>query len=290
MRYPRAFFALIPTLLFLFLFPQTTFAHEEKKEKGTLAQFEEEVDKGSDKHKHDGDNGNGDDDDGTNSLEDAAIELAAHILWEIRWAFIGPLFGFPVENVQHYDGTFWHRKFTPYPYSGSRDGLFSETEGKPMALDVSGYYFLHDSDLTGIGFRGRLSPSPVFNLEVNYVELSEQLMTRVDNLTVYNLLVNYYRVRLNDWTLWWGLGIKGLHGESTHNGFAFDVGTEIYPQRPFSFYLNYTGGFLNSTYVPEFYGALNLHLNRFAVFVGYQWWSARSADITGLVAGLKINF
>ncbi|NIV71449.1 hypothetical protein GWN26_02080, partial [Candidatus Saccharibacteria bacterium] len=94
--------------------------------------------------------------------------------------------------------------------------------------------------------------------------LTEGLSTREDYLQLYSAFVNYYRIRIPSWVFWWGLGFKGLQGGTARHGFAFNLGIETYLAKPISIHLNYSGGWLNTTYVPEFFGTLNVHIRRLA--------------------------
>lgn len=294
--------ALLLTAVCFFQPGYTLFAQEkQEKEEGKLGKLEKEVDKKEDDKDKDTEKKEEDSNKNSSESNDAsavAETLADPEFWEYALTAVVVvvagvyvvLINVPGEDSLLYLGDYGNCYFSQYPYVSSEEGFFSQVIGKRFSVNISGHYFYDESDLTGYGVRAKYSPHPFFNAELHFTDLTEKLETREDHLKLYNVFINYNRLRLERWAFWWGLGLKGLQGDKTYNGFAYNIGTEIYPVRPISIGLNYSGGFINGNYVPEFFGSLSLHLNRFAVFAGYQYWSAGSAKIDGLVGGMKVFF
>lgn len=287
--------ALLLTAVCSFQPGYTLFAQQEEEEK--LEKLEEEVakkeaDKDEDTEKKEKDsNQNSSESQDTSGV---AETLADPEFWEFSFYAVAVVYmiliNVPGEDSLLYLGHYSNCYFSQYPYVSSGEGFFSRVTGRRFSVNISGHYFYDESNLTGYGMRAKFSPHPFFSAELDFSDLTEKLKTREDHLKLYNVFINYNRLRLERWTFWWGLGLKGLQGDKTYNGLAFDIGTEIYPIKPFSIGMNYSGGFINGHYVPEFFSALNLHLNRFALFAGYQYWSAGSAKVDGLVSGMKVFF
>ncbi len=245
---------------------------KQEKEEGKLGQIEDEIDKDND----DDDSGHG------NSY------LAFDDYYFIARLTYGVFIQFPGEPDRLYGGSIRNSFYSEFPYAVEDEGLFSQTDGKNFSVNFSAHYFYSEADLDGSGFRMKLSPNPLFTTEIFYTNLTETLTTRNDHLQMYSVFVNYNRFRLNRLALWWGVGLKGLRGDNTNTGFAFNSGGEWYLRKPLSVNFSYSGGFINGTYLPEFFGALNLHINRAALFFGYQYWSAGATSIDGITAGLKV--
>jgi len=256
---------------------------QEDKEEGKIGSLEKEVSKDKDADEGENDDSSDDGDSDGNFFANLALELTGR-------AALGVFIIFPNEDSLLYGGSYRNCYFSDYPYADPEEGLFSQTVGKKFSVNISGHYFYDEENLTGYAVRARFSPLTFASAEVHFTDLTEKLSTREDHLKIYNIFINYNRLRLERWAFWWGLGLKGLQGDETYNGFAFNLGTEVYPARPVSFTLNYSGGFINGTYLPEFFGSLNLHLYRFAIFAGYQYWSAGGAKIDGLVGGVRLFF
>lgn len=276
-------------MMFCFFLAGATLSAQEE-EKSKLDNFEEKVskeEKATDEEKKSDENS-----DSSDETAEVAVSLASNpgALKTTGIVIYGLFITFPEEDSLLYLGDYRNCYYAQYPYVSREDGLFSDVLGKRRSITVSGHYFYDESNLTGYGVRARFSPHPFFNAEIHFTDLTEELSTRDEHLKLYNVFVNYNRMRLQRWAFWWGLGLKGLQGDKTYNGFAFNLGTEIYPAKPVSLNFSYSGGFINDTYVPEFYGALNVHLNRFAIFAGYQYWSAGSAKIDGILGGVKLFF
>jgi hypothetical protein len=285
----RIFTLFILSMTFWFLLSETAVFAQEKEE-GKLADFEKKVDKeeNADTKSEESED---EEAEGGETSEFAESLVSSPGFWDFSFGVVYGLFiNFPGEDSLLYFGDYGNCYFSQYPYMSSGEGIFSQEIGKRFSISLSGHYFYDESDLTGYGFRARLSPHPFVNAEIHFSDLTEKLDTRDDHLKLYNVFVNYNRLRLERFAFWWGLGLKGLQGDKTYNGFAFNIGTEIYPARPISLSLNYSGGFINDTYVPDFFGSLNLHLYRFAIFAGYQYWSAGSAKIDGITGGIKLFF
>lgn len=201
--------------------------------------------------------------------------------------FVGP---FPGEDSALYNGHYWQSSFANYPYFLAAEGLFSMGQRKSFSVMFNGHYFYNSSILQGIHFAGRLSPVPYGSFTFAYSDLTEKLRYRNDHLRLYDLFLNYYRIRTTRWVLWWGVGLKGMQGNDTYNGPGLNLGTEVYPVNPVSAYLNFNFGWLNGQAVTHFLIRGNVHLSRNIFYVGYQRFSAGSSALNGLVVGTGIYF
>lgn len=261
---------------------------QKKKEEGKLGDFEKQVEKKKPSSKDEDDDDRDDDCCSHSGWDDFFhsyffIETSAQALF-------GLFIYMPGEDSALYGGSVTNSRYSEFPYQDEYTGRYSSSGQKKFALDFTGGYFYSESDLKGSTFRSRFSPYPLFNISIQFTDLTEQLRSRKDHLQIYSAFVNYNRLRVERADVWWGLGFKGLNGDEVNTGFAFNFGSELYLARPISLHLNYSGGWINNTYLPEFYGALNLHFNRLALFGGYQYWSAGPVSIDGLVTGLKVYF
>ena len=87
-------------------------------------------------------------------------------------------------------------------------------------------------------------------------------------------------------TLGYGLGVKGILGDGTNNGFAVNTGVDIFPAAPISLSTNLNLGFIKSTEVYEFSTKLKYHLERIYFSLGYQQYTAGQVSINGWTLGL----
>ena len=250
---------------------------EKTKKEGKLGDFEDEVD--GKKKKSDNDD---DDDDHVHSW----ISIDDYLL--LGRITYGLLVQFPGESRYFYNGSYKNSFFSDYPYAVDGEGHFSQNDGRKQSINITGNYFYSESDLDGLALRAQFSPNPLYGAEVHFADIREELNGYDDRLQLFGAFVNYNRFRLNRFGLRWGLGVMGLRGDNTRTGFAFNSGMEWYFKEPLSLELQYSGGFISERYVPEFYGALNLHYRRMAFSVGYQYWSAGNVVIDGVTTGVKL--
>ncbi len=272
-------------LLFSVFTIDSAFAQE--KEKGKLDDFEKSVKKDPDDKKKNSDSDNDFDDDDDDEEEGFFEAIAVEIFKGVTYfVFVGHR---ELDSIA-YNGNTWAPRYSDYPYAIPNEGLFSSQVGKSFSLKLTSHYFRHNSNLTGFGFRGRIAPTSYLCFDFYYTNLLEKLDTRNDHLHFYDLIINYYRVRMENWTLWFGLGLKGFKGDDTHNGMEFNAGTEIYPFRPFSLHFNYSIGSIEETGVSELLIKLNFHVNRGKLFVGYQRFATGSVTIDGFIGGIGVYF
>jgi hypothetical protein len=203
------------------------------------------------------------------------------------YVFIGP----PGEYAPIDREFFARSSFAEYPYATRDVGLYSNWTSKHYAASLSGHYFYNNRDLQGYSFRSRLYPASFLGVELRFTDLIEDLPAKGDHLQTYDVLVNYHRVREQRWTLWWGLGMKGLKGDKNHKGMALNLGTEIYLLQPISLSVNYNVGlFSDINAVKESRYQLSWHIKRNNVYIGYHRFSTGSTVLDGVIAGIGVYF
>ena len=245
----------------------------QEKEKGKLADFEEEVEKNSDSSSSDDHDSNDfDDDDNSSSF---FVDVTARGVFNI----------FIITEEEIKRGT-WYAGYSDYPYSENSIGTFLSNSTKTYSVIGELNYFQHSSNLTGTSFNSRLSPYPLFSFEINFSDLKEKLNSRFDHLKIYSVFLNYNRLKNEHIAFYWGLGIMGLLGDKKNNGFAVNTGIDIFPASSISLSTNYNLGFINETEVHDFSAKLKYHLERIYFSLGYQQYTAGQASINGWTLGL----
>jgi len=276
---------ILPLFIVLFIFsgwistPVLAQEKKEKKEKGKIGDFEDQVKKT-----------NREDSEEEDENEEVSFGLFFFInspddILFLPRLLIGTFLG---EDSLVYYGNFWQVSFSDYPYCTKDDGLFAHRFGKDFSLQFSSHYFYNSDVLQGIGLRAHLSPRPILGVEIHYTDLTEKLKTRYDHLRLYDIFLNYYRVRKPRWVVWWGIGLKGMQGDNSYQGFGFNLGTDVYPVQPVSLHLDYSKGWINGQSLSEFLIRMNLHLQRTIFFIGYQRFSAGSSVLDGAVFGVGV--
>lgn len=233
------------------------------KEKGKLAEFEEEIKDNSD-----------DNEDGDYSPGFIVFDGSPRGIYNIL-----------IITDDELRERSWYSGYSDYPYSNKSIGVFSEKSLKTFSIISEMEYFHHNIDLTGINFNSRLSPYPLFAFEFRYSDLTEKMVTRYDHLKMYNVFINYNRLKYERISFWWGIGMKGILGDRPYNGFAINIGTEIFPVVPVSLSSNFNMGFLNGAEVYDFSVKLKYHIERFQISVGYQKFAVGLTSISGITFG-----
>jgi hypothetical protein len=272
-------------ILFTFIFNQIIIAQEENEKKGKIKEFEKELEKTKDDTSKDG----------AASHDNSDEEEPSFWGWLIGEFVVKPalfytFIGSSGDDDSPYSVNLWNSYFTDYPYQASNAGLYASPDqtNKRFSMKLFGNYFYNSADLQGFDFRTRICPLPFLGAALDFTDLTEELGSEQDHIQIYNIFLNYYRGRSEHLALWWGLGVKGMEGDKTRFGPAFNFGTEIYPIKPISFHFNYNIGFLNDKGVGELLLHLNYHVQRSIVFIGYHRYSVGSAILDGAIAGIGV--
>lgn len=257
----------------------------EDQESGRLDEFEQQVSEES--YDSYGDSHPNDSDDYGESL--ISVELDMDFFGNLSMLPYHTFIYHPEEDTMYYHSQFWHCNFSEYPYYEPEKGLISHSAGKQYSINFRGHYYYTDPSLDGMSLQARMSPSTFMSIEFHFTDLVEQLGTHEDYLRFYDIFLNYCRIRDERFVLWWGLGMKGMEGNDTYRGFAFNVTSEMYPGRPASIYVNYNVGNLNAHLVSELLLTLNFHIKRIYLYIGYQRVAVEKVSLNGFTSGLGIH-
>lgn len=188
------------------------------------------------------------------------------------------------------EGNMYEIRYSPYPYAVGNSGVYTYFGDKDFSIKADLHYFQLNRKLTGIGIKTNISPHPFIDFQIDYTRLSEQVKNGYDHLEFLNLFFNINRIKSEPFSLWWGLGIKTLTGNSSHTAFGLNFGAELFPVQPVSFSLLYNLGFFEGATVDDFNININLHINRFKIFAGYHKYRAGDIDFPGISAGIGVYF
>jgi len=271
--------AFIFIILIAFSFPLSA----QEKEKGKLADFEEEVEKGSDSNDSDDYESNDYDDYDSFDDDDSDFSLFQGCGQSFFRGIADVLFTSEAE-IQ-----LGHTKvgYSDFPYCSNSDGIYDKHSKKKYSVYSNLSYFYESSTLDAFNFNARLSPHPAISVELNYSDFTEKLKTRYDHLRMYDFFINYNRLKFENIALWWGIGYKGFMGDRSHGGFAFNLGTNLFlPNTPVSLSINYNMASIESTGVSDFASKIKYHINRAEISLGYRLYKAGQVSINGLTLGI----
>ena len=183
------------------------------------------------------------------------------------------------------------RDLNPYPYFYDNEGEYAaelSDTGKKQSFKLGANYLFNN--VGGLEVNAVYKPIPILGIDVSYIHFSEKNRTYTDVLDVSSVMLNYYRIREKNISLWWGLGATYVGNEVRKMGFAYNLGMEIYPVKPISFHVSWKESFINESKIGVLKTQLKYHVKKNAFFVGYHHYQIAGEDISGPAIGVEILF
>ena len=165
--------------------------------------------------------------------------------------------------------------FSKYPYVWEDVGMYNRAyeEGRWARTELNFHFQSNEDRLYGGYGQIKISPWRFLNFELNHLQLIESLNTPdegTDQLAITNFNVQFNRIRHHKIQGWWGGGLMFINGEEATVTPSAVLGTTIYIKKPISLYLDAQIGWPEGTVVTQTQARLQIHLNRFKVYGGYQ--------------------
>jgi hypothetical protein len=185
-----------------------------------------------------------------------------------------------------------YRNITPYPYYKNLRGEYLKTDfeqTKNSLFKISAYQ-LFNRGVNALGLNANYRLIPILGVEVSHLNFSENSIQGKEYLDVSSFLLKYYRVREQNISLWWGAGASYVANGVDTWGFAYTIGTEIFPAKPISIHLSYKQSFINFSNVNEFKVQLKYHIKKTALVTGYHANAIGSENVNGIVFGAEYTF
>ena len=183
---------------------------------------------------------------------------------------------------------------TKYPYYTSKKGNYNYTADDNFSVfraELVGRYVSESNDIKGLDVNLDMRFAKRVRIELGYRKLWEKNPEfGNDQLALFNLLVNYHRVRSEQFDLWWGIGTTHVGGNVNQFGFTYAIGAEWFITKPISMEMNFNQTFINSETVNKFNTLLNYHLNRYKLTGGYDQLKLGSQKFTSLTIGVGVFF
>ena len=181
----------------------------------------------------------------------------------------GLMFGFEGERYPN------EIAFSRYPYEQNSEGIYRRVDetGYRMRSEFNLHFQSNEDNLYGGYGQLKFSPWRFMNFEINHLQLLEALDNqedKFDQLAITNVSVQFNRVRHHRIQAWWGLGAMFINGEENYASPTFVAGATIYFVKPLSLYLDTQVGAPNGTVSTQTQARLQVHLNRFKIYAGYQ--------------------
>jgi len=206
----------------------------------------------------------------------------------------GLLFRFPNERKALMSVEEGGVHFSEYPYRFGEEGMFRR-HGWYGEKRVGNVMLHMQSDggaesLSGFSLQAKYSPTRVLNLNFMHTQLisnAEDGRGLSHQSTAF--FVEYNRVKHHKIQLWWGLGLGQQTTERIERGLLANVGFQYFIKAPVSWYNEATVN-LGWGEQASFQSRLQLHLNRFTVYGGYQYNNLGALEMSQLTVGGGMYF
>lgn len=204
---------------------------------------------------------------------------------------IGLVTGVFVESIFEHKTLSQESKITPYPYLKKTIGDFDYYNTyKGSRILLSDRYLSNDKQ-QGNYFNTEFQFLKRFSLTADFLFLKEEnTFGSPERYKHYTLAANYYRIRTQKFSLWYGIGVRYVEEGVNKYGFSYNIGTRIYIVKPVSFEFLFLGSIVNGKSVNHLYTQLKWHINRMYIMGGYDQIkiSSYKFDMFGMGIGIYL--
>ena len=162
--------------------------------------------------------------------------------------------------------------------------------GKHMRLQLTGHLQTNEDAVYGAYYQARFSPNRFLTLDVNQLRLFEDLDDDIDHLTITNFNLQFSRVRKPKLDLWWGAGLMLLDRENLYGSPSLSGGFTWFFKRPLSLHAEAQLGWPNATFARQYQARMQVHIDRFMVYAGYQGTKIGSVGLPNWAVGTGVWF
>lgn len=189
-------------------------------------------------------------------------------------------------------GNMERRYFYEYPYSDGSHGEYAfGDENIPLKrgqFTMSNTFFASGKEFYGNDIKLNFRFVHLLGIEVNHLHFFED--TPRNNLGATSVMLNFYRVREQYVTAFWGVGVTHVGNGVDDTGFTYQVGVDVFLKKPYSLSTLWKQSLINNTTIDEFKLHIRRHLKRFSIHGGYNHYKLGSVSINALGVGLDYRF
>ncbi|EDP97667.1 hypothetical protein U8527_04940 [Kordia algicida OT-1] len=184
------------------------------------------------------------------------------------------------------------RYFFEYPYSDGLHGEYAfpgeDVPLKRSQLIISNTFFASGKEFYGNDLKLNFRFIPIFGVEASHLHFFEQ-DPKVE-LGVSSFMLNYYRVREQNVTAYWGVGITHVGNGVDDTGFAYQVGVDVYLNKPISLGASWKQSLINDSSIDEFKLLARYHMKRLSLHGGFHNYKLGSVSINAMGFGVDYRF
>ena len=186
------------------------------------------------------------------------------------------------------------KAFNEFPYADGRSGLFlpEMQEGRFGRLQLLGHFQNNEDNLYGAYFQAKFYPDRFWIIDANHLELFETFDRQegVDRLSMTNFNVQFNRVHHPKFNLFWGAGLMLVNGENNYGSPSLSGGFTWYFKKPLSLHAESQIGWPNGSYARQHQARMQVHLDRFMVYAGYQGTKVGGVGVANWAMGTGVWF
>lgn len=181
------------------------------------------------------------------------------------------------------------RGLNRYPYYNGYGEYVWDTEQRRSRLRLGGNYVLN-KHVRSYELHANYRIIPLIGIDVSQYHFAEPVRGEKDFLNTTSIMLNYYRVREQSISAWWGLGGTYVGNGVDTWGLTYSLGMELYVSKPVSFHASFKQSRINESKIDILKFQAKYHLKRTALFLGYQHNVLGSVTIGGLSMGIEYTF
>jgi len=187
-----------------------------------------------------------------------------------------------------------HATLTKHPYFENKKGDFNwdnDTNFKPNRFFLTNQYIKNKARIQGNYLKGELQFANRFGMTGDFLYLSENdYLYDKSKYKHFSLLVNYYRVRSEKFSLWYGLGARYVANGVHAAGIAYSLGTRLYVAKPISIEASFIGSIINKSSVDHLNTEIKYHTKNYTLSTGYSNFTIGSENFNAINIGFGIYF
>ncbi len=183
------------------------------------------------------------------------------------------------------------RSFNDQPYEEHTMGEYrknlGQANGKQRLATISNTVILN-SYIIGNDLKLNYRFLPFLGAEVNHLHFFDG-GEEENNLGITSLILNFYRIRENRVSGYWGMGATYVGSGINTTGFTYNLGMDIYVGKPVSLGLSWKQAFINESSINEFRALGRYHKNKMAFHTGFVHYQLGGINYPSGVVGVEIR-
>lgn len=181
------------------------------------------------------------------------------------------------------------RGLNRHPYYNGLGEYVLDTLQRRSRLRLGGNYVLNKHVRT-YELHANYRFIPLLGLDISQYHFAEPDRGQKDFLNSTSIMLNYYRVREEFISAWWGIGGTYVANGVDTWGFAYSFGLEVYASKPVSFHASFKQSRINESKIDIIKLQVKHHLKRVALYAGYQYNLLGNSTISGVSVGIEYTF